>query len=591
MRRHIRHACDSCKRRKAKCDGEPPQCSSCRALNVECCYSLPRAKRGPKPRASRGLPASASDDVASEASVNTTGYASAEQQSVSNLNDVSVATPGNSLAGTSSPWTPVGLIATPAGTVQWPGTPMAFQRGDSPQDVHEHLTSTTEAGGIELEPLVRRCITLWTDQAFPLLPFFCPKTALESIPLLLPSARHRFTATLAAGESELQSVTLEDIRSYSLLTAFCAQILCRTRENDQLLGGQALSQVFFSCSRGMLLLFEDLDVSQPGLYSPIIRLLHSTVMHCLGKNRMSRFLVGQALRLTVDMRLFDEKSIEALTPQEAQLRRNIFWVMYSVDKSLSLLNNLPPTLYDRLTDPTQLELKPDGAPVRLLDGLGPQCHASFENQLRHAFDLTNKQWLLAGDIVRDLDLLSRLGKGSASEHDGLSALKKDVTLSYTAFCSLLDNTPQWVSDPESHATDGQTEEAINIQRSAFWAQHANLIVTYHCLKLILMVKAFKLGFAALLGLADNEELFALRNTEVACELVNDATRLPLQAFRVNGEAMVEKLRQVGVILLEISHRVSSEAIATRAKALFGRLLDLIARLDSKSSDNFGEEAP
>ncbi|KAH6671558.1 hypothetical protein F5X68DRAFT_141421 [Plectosphaerella plurivora] len=603
IRRHIKHACDSCKRRKAKCDGQSPKCSSCRALGVECCYSLPRAKRGPKPRASRSLPASASD-VASENSATSPDYAlgpglgtvpvselgpGCPQSSSNDASSVSISTLSNSLAGTSSPWTPVGFVTTPAGTTQWPGTPRAFHRGDSPQDVHEHLTSFIESEGVELEPL-----------AFPLIPCFCPRTALESVPLLLPTARHRFKNTLApasTGEPASQSVTIEDIRAYSLLTAFCAQMLCRVQEDAQMRGNQAHAHVFLACSRGMLLFFEDHDVSQPGLYSPIIRMVHSSVFHCLGKNRMSRFLVGQALRLSVDMRLFDESSVETINAQEAQLRRNIFWIMYTVDKSLSMLNNLPPTLYDRLIDPAHLERNPDNTPVRLLDGLAEsRYHASYEAQLRQAFDLTNKQWLLAGDIVRDLDLINRLGSKSASrgpavEHDGLSALKKDVTRSYTGFCSLLDTTPQWVSEPDSHAPDGQSEEATKVQRLAFWSQHANLIVTYHCLKLILMVKAFKLGFAALLGLADNEELFALRNTEVAYELVNDAARIPLLAFRANGEAMVEKLRQVGVILLEISHRVSSEAIATRAKALFGRLLDIIARLDSKSSDNFGEEAP
>ena len=64
-------------------------------------------------------------------------------------------------------------------------------------------------------------------------------------------------------------------------------------------------------------------------------------------------------------------------------------------------------------------------------------------------------------------------------------------------------------------------------------------------------------------------------------------------LRLTGDVryQVEKFRSVGVILLEISHRVSDEAIAARAKALFARLLDLIARLDSRTSDNLGGEAP
>jgi hypothetical protein len=47
---------------------------------------------------------------------------------------------------------------------------------------------------------------------------------------------------------------------------------------------------------------------------------------------------------------------------------------------------------------------------------------------------------------------------------------------------------------------------------------------------------------------------------------------------------VEKFRQVGLDLLEIQHKNYDSAISTRAKAIFNHLLDLIARLDSKVSN-------
>lgn len=364
---------------------------------------------------------------------------------------------------------------------------------------------------------------------------------MQSIPLLLSPARHYFTAAshgTPAGEHEPRGCTLDRMRAFTLLTAFCAQMCCRTGDADARPADHALANIFLAASRGMLICYEDSDIAQPVPNSTLIRLAHASVLHCQGKNRQSRFLVGQALRLTVDMRLFDEELLKGLEPREAQIRRNLFWCLYTSDKSLSLLNNLPLTLYDHLADPTQLELASDGSMVRLLDGMGPKYQAPFEDRIRPAFDLSNRQWLLAGDIVRDLDVLSRLCPSSSPIPEGLSYVASSVTRNYTDFCSLLDVTPAWVQNPESHTAEGVDEEATAFQRRAFWAQHANLIVTMHCLKLILMVKAYRQGFAALMGFTENEELFALRNTEVACELVNDSARIPLSALRANGEAMV-----------------------------------------------------
>lgn len=48
---------------------------------------------------------------------------------------------------------------------------------------------------------------------------------------------------------------------------------------------------------------------------------------------------------------------------------------------------------------------------------------------------------------------------------------------------------------------------------------------------------------------------------------------------------MEKLRRFGVILLEISERSSNGGLASRAQRFLTTLLETIARLNSKASDN------
>lgn len=402
---------------------------------------------------------------------------------------------------------------------------------------------------MEPEPLARHCIDLWTDRSFPIMPCFRPMDLLQSIPLLLPTARDRFESTVDGAPSwnqETNEQALADMRAFTLLCAICAQSQAfRITSDGTSPRKQALASAFFTSSRAMLACCEDADVSQPDLCSPLIRVLHSAMLHFQGKNRMSRYLIGQALRLIVDMRLFEEKTYEKFNELESQMRRNMFWLMYTIDKSLALLNNLPPTLHEHLEDLTHVERAPNGDPIRLLDDVSsPKYQPPYEDHLRQAFNMVNRQWLLAGDMFRDLDLLASLsGKDAAEAGEGLSSLEKNLTSNYTAFCSLLDSAPSWLSNPESYTLEGQPEEVITPQRQGFWIQHANIIVNYHCLRLVLMVKAFKLGYIALMGLVPNEELFALRNTEIACELLHDTSRMPPQALQGNGEAMVHTLHQ------------------------------------------------
>jgi hypothetical protein len=40
------HACDRCRKRHVKCDGDFPICGNCKNYNSDCSYSHPGSKRG-----------------------------------------------------------------------------------------------------------------------------------------------------------------------------------------------------------------------------------------------------------------------------------------------------------------------------------------------------------------------------------------------------------------------------------------------------------------------------------------------------------------------------------------------------------------
>lgn len=52
---------------------------------------------------------------------------------------------------------------------------------------------------------------------------------------------------------------------------------------------------------------------------------------------------------------------------------------------------------------------------------------------------------------------------------------------------------------------------------------------------------------------------------------------------------VERVRRVGTILLELVHNADNKTIEGVARSLFERFLDLLAKLDSRASDELAGE--
>jgi hypothetical protein len=137
--------------------------------------------------------------------------------------------------------------------------------------------------------------------------------------------------------------------AFCLITAVCAKVAYFS-PSDIFEDGADLAELFLNASRDSLKSYSDYDLENPDANSIIIRYLHSNCLHTSARRKLSWHVFGEAIRLTQLLRLQDESSLENLPPIEAELRRRAFWLLYTGDKSLSMLTNMPITMHECFFD-------------------------------------------------------------------------------------------------------------------------------------------------------------------------------------------------------------------------------------------------
>ncbi|KAF6808263.1 hypothetical protein CSOJ01_07676 [Colletotrichum sojae] len=573
-----KRACDGCRRRKVKCDAKSPTCSNCSMSELTCEYAVPAKKRGPPFKIDklndRSRDKSSKDKRVTRATV-------ARQGAIER---------------------PVIEVAVDNGPV--PVSEAANHVNHPVGKLSKHTSSAFGEARVELlsaigrflpsnplDEVLSHCIDLYMQWDFPLGPVVCEPMLRRTVPLVV---------TILKGESEITGVSgpsrpapdLQTMRAFALVTAACAFVSSGLPAN-MFPAGTELAWPFLRASRETLRLYQDRDVEHPDSSSVIVRYFHSNALHALGKTRVSWHVMGEALRLVQEMRLYDEASFVGLDWPEAHLRRNAFWHLYIGDKSASILNGVPISLHQICLDgPITTAFDPDLA----CDLMDPSRDAAFEDRLRVGFHLCFRLWYAASEMLVDLNVLSRLqqrryGPDAAQHPPGVddSDLRTCVVQSYFDFMSILHECPDWIRDPPSAAVDAPDDATARFRSLCFYNQKANLFVTFHALRLVLVSRFAGQGLPDFLGLTSDPAMLALRKVEIAGDLVDVVTDLPFEALQANGEPCVEKLRQVGVALLEIMHSVRNEAIAARARTLFGTLLDILARLNSRVSDELSKD--
>ncbi|KAG4443164.1 hypothetical protein IFR05_001306 [Cadophora sp. M221] len=574
----------------------PSPCANCTLASLQCTYKLPRRKRGPKradvsPTPQSPLPSSAGGLANTPG--RSGGCPSAEESSamLSPLDHIRVDSPPTTTSidlHQPSRFSPQRLWTSPVahedGLLQsesWTLTPLEIQRA---------LVADIENLGTSLSDVATQCIALSAQIIFPICPMLHIQGLTASVPLL--------SQPLAASSSHSTGFKLEDIRVFALITALCSTIFACCPEAQSILPGHdrpLVSRHFLNASRRMLSHFHDRDICHPTSDSLAIRILQSSTLHTLGETQLSLFILGCANQLALLMRLFDKESLSGLETREAQKRRNIFISLYIADKSASVLNNIPSVMHRMCFDSelTVLDSRifPDSEMTGyLLEGNMPPYDNPLEGMVHKGFFISHQLWSMAADIIMDMKILARVRRCSgatlATQASDAGNSSEALMDSYMEFCGILDSLPPWLLDPESHTTNDAHTTVF--QRKLFWIQRANLIVTFHCLRLTLLQRAAEYGCCYLLGVTNTDSMFAHRKVEVARDLVLAATSMPFEALQANGEPCVEKLRQAGIELLEIHHKTSSNALSKRARFILSELLNVIARLDSRVSDNLGE---
>ncbi|CRK24339.1 hypothetical protein BN1708_013925 [Verticillium longisporum] len=594
-------ACDSCRVRKVKCDARTPCCSNCRSSGIDCKYELPRRKRGPKAR---------SQQVRASAEPRQSPIGESPRGTIPD-------SPTNGLSDIVSPVKitstlplaelshvdrfPAHVSPTIASRIESHHrqdrasvelTLLSEERLPTPTEIQEALAKDLMTLGSSVDHAARKCIDVFMQYSYPLIPIVQPTNLIASIALLSRPLLPDETTPQSRHSSGLSMKSLEEFRAFTLLTALCASIYAGTNSSMICsLDNPDMPRCFLRASRGMFAHFEERDIEHPTSSSLVIRVLQSSAFHCLGKTHIALYVLSNAHHLALLMRLYDERSFDDMPQPEATIMRAVVWTLYVADKSASVLNHVPSTVQEVcLQEPLTLAYEREGD-FGLLSPDMPLFTCSYESRLQAGFTLSNKLWKDGADIILDLKVLARMysRSGVTTEVQPLDVPASGIMQAYLNFCAVLDSLPPWLRDPESHTTN--IPAATSFQKLAFWAQKANLVITFHCLRLTILRRAEAHGCCHLLGLINDEGMLALRKTEIASDLVAAATTVPFEALRANSEPCVEKLRQAGVDLLQITHKTTNQALCARAKTIFSTLLDLIATLNSKVSNELSMGFP
>ncbi|KAL0935895.1 C6 transcription factor [Colletotrichum truncatum] len=577
------HACDACKRRKVKCDGIEP-CANCRLSQLQCRYSTHPNKR------SRGGLRTAERVPSHGSALDATGggvirHTQTEPDTiiVSHLEQTATGTDQLSPPWLLSPGLELLADTSSAGAAN---SNVSFHY-DAAQ-IHRALlvvTGTPHAPESILD-VAHECIDFFMQYLFPNTPIAHEPTLRDAAALL---AADGFSAV--AGSSPCAVDThhkMTHLRRFSLVTALCAFVTSVMPE-AQLSRRATLSKPFLAASRAMLQVYEDHDLENPDSTSLTIRMWQSAAMqNTTGRVGTSYQYHAEAAFIAQRLRLHDESAVQQHTKLESQILRASFWLLYLADKTSIALETRPPILQGSFTD-DELTLLDNGQQEEpFLDTSKPINRDALESRLFLGFHLKRRIWAAAADLLLNLKSFSR-NKGGEETLSGPGQKEKLTGLAemYLSFTSLVDQLPMWLrnpdnTDPDSNNSTDHTVAAY--QRLCFWTQRSNIMTVFHCMRLVILQRSVTLGIPSVVGLDGQPMSCAIRKIELVHDFLQELQMVPFKCFKVQGETAVERIRRVGIILLELVHNAESKTIEQVARSQFKKLLDFLSKLDSKASD-------
>ena len=506
-RRISRRACDQCRRRRGRCEGAASVCDHCTTNGWRCSWQLPVKKRGPKRKDASDVRAEESPAFAPQHSPQTTsphpcdGDAAVRHDNGCNAEDVEAV---------------------------WSAMINAVRGARGIQDVKQFFVE---------------CIDAYMHHLFPITPII-PENPLRSlIEELFERGRSWQSVSTPPGSEAIVSSRTAAIlsnghlpleRSISLVLALCANV-CYLLPSHLFGSAERLQSELFSASRQVLRLYHERDIEQPSAVSVIVRYFHTACFHAAGQTRVSWLVLGEAIRLALEMHVYDESSLIALDPIERELRRALYWQLSTGDQSSSILNNRP-LCFHRLNFEVPASTLSRRQPL-LLDSARSCNGDDFEERLLEGFSLISRLFNAATDVFVGLKYITQITTLPSSTPERLRSFSNFVKDDLLRFHSILDDLPDYIEQPwrwtaHLHPAD------LSHQVDGFWIQHINLKLTYHVLKLVLIQKAAEWGLIDVLGLSGDVILLALQKTEIAIDVLGCLRGVPFDAIRLNGEPAV-----------------------------------------------------
>jgi hypothetical protein len=405
--------------------------------------------------------------------------------------------------------------------------------------IHDRLVAAVSLALPEspIEALGTKCVDLYMQYIFPITPIVHEQSLRQNLSLLRPQCRSLQSPEpqgwITTAEQSVGGMDLALLQQFALVTAMCAEA-ASILPFQLFPTGSAVADHFLEASRDTLQLYHDKDVEFPQSSSLVIRYFHGNCTHAAGNIRLSWYLLGEAIRLAQEMRLYDESSLAGLNPVEALLRRNVFWQLYTGDKSSALLNGRSFTLHDfnHNSKTTLSHTSPEDTP--LMDPTREHYTEFFESCMRAGFNMCQRLWSLASDLLLNLKMFQPFSLRLLATQNLTEQQRRALMDTYIEYTSLLDDMPEWLRDPEGT----QLDETSRYHQTSFAIQRVNLQVSFQCLRLIILQNFVDHGVPTLLGVVDEPLMIALRKTEIAQDMLNVMQKAPFEALQVNGESCV-----------------------------------------------------
>lgn len=525
------HACNTCKRRKVKCDGIEP-CANCRISGLQCGYSAHRMRRAPEsPRAvdRTPSPAAASDPRAGF------GGAIPAQPALGITVELQQA-----LAETQQQ-SPEWLLSPDSNSGESAQVPIFHY--DAVQ-VHSALLTGVDAliGSESILDVAHECIDFFVQYLFPNTPVAHEPTLRAAVTLLTVDSR----STLA-GPTPASSDThhIKCLRRFALITALCAFVMSAMPAPPPSPSRRSLlSKVFLAASRAMLRFYDAYDLEHPDSTSLTIRMWHSAAMqNTTGRVGTSYQYHAEAAFLAQRLRLHDEAAVRQHTEPESQILRASFWLLYLADKTAIALETRPPVLHEAVFD-SELTLLDNGEQDEpLLDATKPVNRNALETRLFVGFHLKRRIWAAAADLLVEIKSFSRreargeIQPGPERENELIRLAE-----AYLLFASLADRLPTWLKSPDaaSDDRDAADETVSAYQRSCFWTQRSNIMTVFHCMRLVILQKCVASDLPSVVGLNGQAMSCAIRKTEIVRDFLHELQMVPFCCFKAQGETAVSQ---------------------------------------------------